>query len=230
MIKKLINNLKNRLKPSVSRQIRKDQPKSDFLENVYIKEARRKVLNVSKKNSKNFVTLNRQKIEDYLKMRNISKNKISYTHTHLYDPTKQDFPSFLDFAISFSERQSYQHIFVLDRKKTVGKISCKFERNNSDLQKRIISNINQIKRELYSELKRASQILSLEKYEKLNREYNNYFYLGINFLLTEEILNWEKRNRHKSTIDFFKELGINIKVTPSKNYTYDYKQLKFIKK
>lgn len=230
MISKILRNIKKKLKPSVSKQIIKDLPKGPFVENIYLKEARKPIVNVSESKSKYFVITDKRKVEEYLQKRNIKENKVSYIHTHFYDPKKEDFPSLLDFITGFIKRKNYQHIFVIDKKRAVGKISYSFTRNNSLLQREIITELNKIKRDLNLELRRASEILPFEKYKSFKKDQVSFFYIGLNTLIAEKILIWKKKNSDKPTIDFFKELGFNIKVIPNKNYKYDYKELKFIKK
>jgi hypothetical protein len=224
----MIKKLKNGFKPSVRKQMVKTVSKDPSIEHAFVKLPRRKISNISKNGTKDSVCLNSEKIKKYLRKHKVDRKRLSHIHTHIYEKGTMDLPSFIDIVAAMNK--GYNHIVVFSGKKEVGRITYNFN-PNSETKKKINSTL-EIRNKIILDLKRAKEILTPEKYDKLLIAYNNFFYSEIEINFKAKMSNWQKKNPQKTILDFYKEIGLSIKFIPNKKegYIYDYEKLEFVKK
>jgi hypothetical protein len=231
---KFIKKIKNKLKPSVRSQIKKEIKNKTHLEHAFIKAPRKKIKNVSSKQTNISVKHSRIQIKKYLlklieKKIKINSNKLYAIHTHLKTHNTIDFPSIPDLIkLPITNSKKPNIIFVTDKKgHEVGRIHYKYTQKN----KAFLKEIELLNR--YIDISAEKIMTKQMTYNEFNKNFN---YLSKEIIEINIINYLKKINKGNNNwngqdyINFFKEIGFNVKIIPNKNkYTYNTETLKFIK-
>jgi len=228
MIKKIKGRFR-RPRETVKSQIERHTRKDPHVEHAFVKAPREKLENVSLDQKRASVSHDFEKIKKYMLNISNKKKQAQLIHTHVNQANIPHIPSIKDlFKMPMTNMKEINAFSITDSKgKEIGRVIY----NYSEKNKSFIKKVREVQR--YGDIA-AEQIVSKKikredfsrNYDILSRELTEIQMMEFSKKIKIKIENWTGREY----LEFFKDIGFNIKIRPSKGYTYDFETLRFIKK
>lgn len=220
-----IKRMFRRPRESVKSQIEKHTKKDPNVEHAFIKVSREKLRNISSDQKRDNVKYDLKKMKEYILKKRKNKQLI---HTHVNQVNIPHIPSITDlFKLPIIDIKGINAVSITNSKgNEMGRIIYNYSEKKNSFKKKI----KEVKKyvDIASEQMLSKKIRKedfLRNYDVIIRELTEIQMIEFSKKIKKEKSNWNGQDY----LDFFKEIGFNIKIRPSKGYRYNVEELRFIK-